>query len=760
MEPPSAELMRSLTELGLASGRDLQRCRRYVRRMGRGLPAYDSLWLDALVHHGRLTYFQAQKLEQRRDAELRVGDRIVLESLRHADPRMNLYSARDVETKGRFLVSQFDVSPGDADRCETALDRIDLSLGVLGHVRDGLKFSAIQRFADGQTLGRLLVRRGRFPEDSVRAVAVELAQILAAGVADAPHGDLRLSNVLLSDRGQVTVLNWGILPAMVPVVTIHTPLPEDTCDGMAPERIADGTPSSVSADIYAFGCLLWQLLAGRPPFSMADPLAKLTAHQQGQIPDVRTRAPYTSAPLAQLLRRMTFPEPDRRPGDFSEVLAALKPARSNGRRRLKRFSQSFESAAPRPPIAAPMSRKSPVLKASLATAATLVLVLLAWNRNSVGIPSLSNLGAAVALRTNATETSDSTEFSSGRDPSARLSLVPNQHGLVMLEGGGIYGGGEIRVDGPLTLRADPEAPATIRLTRSSLVLEATQVTFENVVIVTAGENGPSDLDGAPAGLVIRAPELFVRRCHVHSSTEAGIHDSAQFSETLPPEPKPSDRAAMTWIPGDVADPDAGRLLVTDSCFDTAASAILVRGPLTAGLLENVYKQGTGPLIELRSGVRSGLKVPLILHRCTLRQSGPVVRFSELERLARSGRLSLQGEDTLVDLADDTGIFELHGPEIPRQWERHMEVSAQGLIVQPGLLPVTHRNDKVGDVRELSVSEMIVDGLLTGEFRFRDAGSARPPIPDVEIDSVPVRLSVETPGADRSRMLPVDGFPSP
>jgi eukaryotic-like serine/threonine-protein kinase len=766
MEPPSAELMRSLTELGLAfgrdrRGRDIQRCRGYVRRMGRGLPAYDSLWLDALVHHGRLTPFQARLLEQRRGAELRVGDRLVLESLRYADPCMPLYAAREIESRERFLVTQFDVSPADADRCETDLSRIGPPADVMGYVRDGTRFHVVLRFAEGQTLGRLLVRRGRFPEAVVRAVAMELAGTLAAGEGAYPHGDLRLSNILLSDRGRVRLLNWGVLSAMVPVVTIHTPLPVDACDGIAPERIAEGAGPSNSADVYAFGCLLWQLLAGRPPFPMADPLAKLTAHQQRQVPDVRTLAPYTSAPLAQLLRRMTFPEPDRRPRDFSEVLAALEPKRMHSRRRMKRFAQSFESAAPRPPVAAPVSRKFPVVQASLATAATIGLALLAWNRETVGIPSLSNLDAAVSTGANEQENAapqpagrHGVEHPTRADSSMQPLPVRDEQGVVILERGGIYGEGNIQTDGPLTLRGDPEDPPTIRLGRSSLLLEAPQVTLENVVIVTGGETGMNAPESEPAQIVIRTPELNIRRCHVRSETEPETRAFAAIVDANSSDRGPSGPAVIEWTPGDVADPEAGRLLVTDSFFETASTALLVRGPLTAGLLEHVYKQGTGPLIELRSGVRSGLKVPLVLHRCTLRRSGPLVRFSELDRLPRSGRLSLQGEDTLLDLADDAGMFELHGPEVPRQWDRHVEVFAQGLIAPPGVMLVTHRPDGEGDVRELSANGMTVDGLLTGEFRFHEAPSALSPVPDVAIDSLPVRLSAETPGADRSRMLPV------
>src|SRR5690606_6286963 len=112
----------------------------------------------------------------------------------------------------------------------------------------------------------------------------------------------------------------GVRPAVLPETTIHDPLTLEACDGVAPELIGTGLGASAASEMYALGCLLWQILAGRPPYWMADPLMKLAAHQTQRIPDVRSIAPDTSGPLAEMIEAMTSPDANRRPRGFDDLL--------------------------------------------------------------------------------------------------------------------------------------------------------------------------------------------------------------------------------------------------------------------------------------------------------------------------------------------------------------------------------------------------------------------------------------------------------
>jgi hypothetical protein len=66
MEPPSKQLRETLLRLKICSVRDFRRAKRRVRRLARDLPAFDFVWIDALLQARRLTPFQARLLESGR----------------------------------------------------------------------------------------------------------------------------------------------------------------------------------------------------------------------------------------------------------------------------------------------------------------------------------------------------------------------------------------------------------------------------------------------------------------------------------------------------------------------------------------------------------------------------------------------------------------------------------------------------------------------------------------------------------------------
>src|SRR5260370_30193090 len=80
-DPLSEPIHKLLLELKLCSASDLRRCRRRVRRLTFDLPAFDSIWLDALVQIGRLTPFQARLLESANPRALQIGPCVAVNRL-------------------------------------------------------------------------------------------------------------------------------------------------------------------------------------------------------------------------------------------------------------------------------------------------------------------------------------------------------------------------------------------------------------------------------------------------------------------------------------------------------------------------------------------------------------------------------------------------------------------------------------------------------------------------------------------------------
>lgn len=438
MEPPSVELITELQRLGLATERDLARCRARVRQLSQGLPTFDSVWIDALRERKQLTRFQALELEQQRGAQLLLATGAVLQQLLRPDPVLPLFLARHPELGTQALVARYQIPEKLA---ESTLSNLESYVQANSTPDSGSCYfnrqtgflEIVHPWIAGELLPRLLVRRGRFPEAVVRAIARGVAEILetlssssqfvdspkpveaadetatsftAAGQIDIAsqrfhggHGDLRLSNIWLGINGEVRLLNGGVLATLLPLPTIHTRLPNDAYDALPPERLQHPLIHAQAADQYALGCVLWQLLSGRPPHLTADPLMKIAAHQSTNIPDVRRFAPDTTPELAELLLRMTHRNPLRRPASWSEVLEVVTN-RQRGEvassARIRQFLGSFESAAPRELGQA--ARDGRLARgATRLTAVALITICLTgffWMRNEWGLPKLRGIQAA------------------------------------------------------------------------------------------------------------------------------------------------------------------------------------------------------------------------------------------------------------------------------------------------------------------------------------------------------------------------------
>ena len=93
---------------------------------------------------------------------------------------------------------------------------------------------------------------------------------------------------------------------------------------MAPEQAAADPTMNHRADIYAVGCLAYELLTGRPPFVDPSP-RKLLAAQLSELPQpVSQLRRDTPAPLAALVMRCLEKEPDRRPQHAMEIVRVLE----------------------------------------------------------------------------------------------------------------------------------------------------------------------------------------------------------------------------------------------------------------------------------------------------------------------------------------------------------------------------------------------------------------------------------------------------
>src|SRR5215207_2531136 len=218
-----------------------------------------------------------------------------------------------------------------------------------GTTSDGLPYYTMP-FVRGQSLrARLGLGQVLLPEavGILRDVARALSHAHAYGVV---HRDVKPENVLLSD-GTAVVTDFGIAKALADARTHGMPgriskeattteigKSVGTPAYMSPEQAAGDTVDR-RADVYAWGLMAYELLAGRHPFASRATPQQLLAAQISEMPareGMEERA--TPEPLTALVMRCLAKDPEQRPQSASELLAALNAIASD----------SFTSAARRP----------------------------------------------------------------------------------------------------------------------------------------------------------------------------------------------------------------------------------------------------------------------------------------------------------------------------------------------------------------------------------------------------------------------------
>src|SRR5262245_45367892 len=122
---------------------------------------------------------------------------------------------------------------------------------------DGRRFLTME-YVDGENLGALLRRIGRFPEDRAVAIARQLGAGAAAHDRGVIHRDLKPANVMIDGDGNVRITDFGIatVAADSGAGIVGTP------QYMAPEQLA-GRAASVRSDIYSLGLILFEVFTGR-----------------------------------------------------------------------------------------------------------------------------------------------------------------------------------------------------------------------------------------------------------------------------------------------------------------------------------------------------------------------------------------------------------------------------------------------------------------------------------------------------------------
>ncbi|MCU0619200.1 MAG: serine/threonine protein kinase, partial [Gemmatimonadaceae bacterium] len=204
---------------------------------------------------------------------------------------------------------------------------------------DGLVWYSMP-FVEGESL-RERLRRGVVPLREALAIVVDVAQGLAeAHRRGVVHRDVKPENILLSG-GRAVVADFGIAKALADASVAEAGL---TASGiavgtpayMAPEQAAGDPDVDARADVYALGCVAYELLCGKPPFEAPTPGQLLMAHVVQPPDPLVDRAPQVGAAVSSVVMRAlakTAAERWQSAAAFAEALDEV------------RYSTSGETAA-------------------------------------------------------------------------------------------------------------------------------------------------------------------------------------------------------------------------------------------------------------------------------------------------------------------------------------------------------------------------------------------------------------------------------
>ncbi|MFO1007107.1 MAG: serine/threonine-protein kinase [Planctomycetaceae bacterium] len=737
IEPPSQSLLNSLRSLNLANEAQLRACQKHLKNLVRDLPAFDSVWIDALVQSEVLTPFQGKLLTQSPES-LRLGSYVLVDRLPH-DGWPVRYQAVPLKGGRAVAIAVLPIDQAELPAVRDRFARHVTSVQALNHRNLCLatayeecdeSLQAISPLSPGEPLDELFVRRGRFPAEVVEEIARQaldgLARLELAGTL---HGDLRMRNLLLTPQGRIQIINAGLIAAAHPQITIHTTLPVACYQGIAPELIGGRTERSPATEMYALGCLLWHLLAGRAPFLPADPLEQLAAHQSGTIPDVRTMAPDTPSSLAALIARLVARHPSERYRSLTIAATECGGSTARGRARLSQFQASFQTMVPVRLGQSAKTRKTARLQSTL-TAAVLLGATALFLFPGAGQSLLQSAGRMLKATQEPTTTSPAplskpVEVASVATVEAPPASVPtpktepiasgtllqetSKHsGKIILNTPGPYAAGAFSNVGDLRIQAAEGVRPVIEIHDQPLQLAGRRVILENVII----RRGTNSTPGIPL-LDIDTQSLSLTGCELRSGPALQGVSEGDSNHSINP--------AIAWQNLEENDVQPAMLECSECLFVGGAAVLYCTSVPQSVRLTDTVCLATGPLCEIAHapGPRT---LSLALTRSTLRQTGPLLREREIT----------SKKQTPVDIELRQSVLELH-PEVAvveaigtagSNWKPKVKIESTGSYLLEGTAYVATKTDDESELIALDQEKLDIEGLMTAQFEFKGPISNR------------------------------------
>jgi serine/threonine-protein kinase len=181
-------------------------------------------------------------------------------------------------------------------------------------------------YVEGESLRARLMREKQLPLDDALQIAGEVADALSyAHAHDVLHRDIKPENILL-EGGHAVVADFGIAKALSAAANA-----DDSSAGMAvgtpaymsPEQASGGHALDGRSDLYSLGCVMYEMLAGQPPFTGATVQAVLARQAHERPPPLRVVRPDAPAAVERAIAAALAKRPALRPANARALMELM-----------------------------------------------------------------------------------------------------------------------------------------------------------------------------------------------------------------------------------------------------------------------------------------------------------------------------------------------------------------------------------------------------------------------------------------------------
>jgi serine/threonine protein kinase len=218
--------------------------------------------------------------------------------------------------------------------------------------QDGDRHYIVMEYVDGQDLKTLIRQKGRLGIGEALDITIQVcAGVGHAHKAGIIHCDVKPQNVLVTQDGWAKVTDFGIARAFSESGVTESETVWGSPLYFSPEQAA-GEPPSPASDVYSIGVMMYEMLAGVPPFQAEKPTALALMHMREEPSSLAVRNPQVPSQLEWIVRKALAKDPVARYRTADQLAHALEEYRKHSEQ-----MTGWQAAVPGPPAATPLPRE-------------------------------------------------------------------------------------------------------------------------------------------------------------------------------------------------------------------------------------------------------------------------------------------------------------------------------------------------------------------------------------------------------------------